>query len=78
MDHSCYGGEGVPVVEKGKRQTGTQGSPHGEDEPPKQLAWKVRGTDFMSSCNHRGLKPGILKVSRLGSGKAQRTLGLFL
>lgn len=38
MEHSCHGGEVVPVVEKGKTHTGTQRSPHREDNSPKQLA----------------------------------------
>lgn len=39
---------------------------------------KQKDMNFVSSCNEWGLKPGVLKASALGSGRAQRTLGLLL
>lgn len=44
-----------------------------QDEFPEQVAWNGSGAKFQ-----QGLKPGVLKVSVLGSERAWRTLGLLL
>lgn len=77
MDCAHCGREGVTVTEKGERQTITQGNAQGK-QIPITIAWKTKDMNFVSSCNEWGLKPGVSKASALGSGRAQRTLGLLL
>ena len=45
MDHGYYGGEKAMVVEKGERQTSTQGNTK-ENKSPQQYVWKARGPEF--------------------------------
>lgn len=59
------------VVEKGKGERNTQGNAQ-ENISSKPLACKVRGVNFMSFCNKRGLKLEILGISGLGSSRVQR------
>lgn len=56
----------------GEKQTVTLGSPHGEEESPLNLALKTRRAEFVNSYNLRDLKPGILKISGLNSGRSCR------
>lgn len=65
-------------MEKGKRQTSTQGSTGGKSISTAINLESKRAQISLGSGNEQGLKPRILKVSVLGSGIAQRTLRLLL
>ena len=64
-------------MEKGKRQTSTQGSTGGKSISTAINLESKRAQISLGSGNEQGLKPRILKVSVLGSGIAQRTLRLL-
>ena len=49
-----------------------------ESKSPQQLAWKMRGAEFCDSGNQWSLKPGVLKVSRVGWDRALGALELLL
>lgn len=63
------------VVEKGMCERGrkTEREEHRElicrIFPQSHWLGKQDGLDFVSSCNHQGLKPRVLKVSRLAGIK---------
>ena len=66
------------VTEKRERQTSTQGSPHGEDKSPEQLAWKVRGAKFCDFLPPVGLKSWSFKAHWAWFWKNLEDPGLFL
>ena len=77
-DCGPYSGKGALFTEKGERKTSTQRRSRG-----KQILIAIgleseRGSTLMSSFNQRDLKPRVFKASMLGSGRAQRILGLLL
>lgn len=63
MDTSCCGWDMITENSEGERST--QGNTQGEHFPQRHWLGKQEGLDFMSSCNQRGLKQGVLKVSGL-------------
>ena len=77
VDHGCYGGEGAAVVEKGQETDQLTGQHMRKMIPHSNWLGKQEGLNFMSSCNQMGLKPGIFKVSVLGSGRPLRTWGCY-
>ena len=76
MDHGLCGWGGATVVEKGKTQT-NRGSHRGKMNPYSNRLGKQKKLNFVHSHNQWVLKPGVLKVSGLGLGRAWRALGLL-
>lgn len=74
MDHGCCGGEGVVILEKGKRRGEHRGM-HRESLLPKPLAWKMKGAEFNKFLQSMGLNVWrFKKCSGLGWDRGQRAV----
>ena len=68
---------GAVVGRDGCKERGERGArrgTHKENVSPRPLSGNMTGLNFLSSCNQPGLKPGVLKVGRLGWARGWRVL----
>lgn len=63
---------GEPWSQRKVREQGAQRGTHKENFSPKPLTWKTQGLTFESPYNQWGLRPGVLKATRLVWDRTQR------